>query len=105
MDDKQPSRGAILLARDLVAELRDCGKPTNADDWAHKGIILSHQLAGVCRYSLRQDPVQAADAVWAHRWQCGLLDCVAAHPQDRGPALAALVELAELGRAPREGTL
>ena len=101
---RQPSRGITLLARDVVSELHRCGKPIESDDWAHLGILMSHQLAGVVRYCLRCEPVRAADAVHAHRWNDGLLHLIASHPEQRSAELSRLLVLANDGQAPKEGT-
>ena len=99
---RKPSRGIILLARDLIADLQRCGKPIEGDDFAHKGIALSHQLAGVVRYGLRCDPVRAADVVAAHRWHDAILHLVASDPSERPAELTRLAIRAHAGKTPME---
>ncbi|WP_296701557.1 hypothetical protein [Thiocapsa sp. UBA6158] len=99
-DKPQPSRGARLLARDLLADLRSCGIPVESDAWAHRAILLSHQLCGAVRFCLRQDPVAAACAVYLDRHNHALLDLVASAPETRSAALTRLLVLAHAGEAP-----
>jgi hypothetical protein len=98
----QPSRGARLLARDLLADLRNCGIPPESDAWAHRAILLSHQLSGAVRFCLRQDPCAAACAVHLDRVNGALLDLVASAPETRAPALTKLLVLAN-AESPKEG--
>ncbi|MFB1488400.1 MULTISPECIES: hypothetical protein [unclassified Thiocapsa] len=102
--ERKPSRAAVLLVRDLVSELHRCGKPVEGDDFAHKGIALSHQLGGVVRYAMRCDPVRAADVVHAHRWHEALLHLVAADPSERTAELTRMLSRANEGRTPLEVT-
>lgn len=99
---RQPSRSIILLARDLVGEMQRCGKPIGGDDFAHKGIALSHQLFGVVRYGLRCDPVRAADVVAAHRWHDAILHMVTTDPDGREAELTRLATRAHAGLTPME---
>lgn len=103
MDGKRkPSRGIVLLARDLIADLQRCGKPIEGDDFAHKGIALAHQLAGVTRYALRCDPVRSADVVHASRWHDAILHLVAADPSERPAELTRLSVRAHAFKTPME---
>ncbi len=99
---RKPSRAAVLLVRDLVAELNRCGKPVESDDWVHKGIALSHQLTGAMRYAMRCDPARAADVVAVHRWHDALLHLVTTDPDGRMIELNRLLTRAHAFRTPLE---
>lgn len=101
MSHRKPSRGAVLLVRDLVHALQVRVESPEAD-WAYAALMAGRELIGVCRYCLRSEPIHAPDAVFADRWANALIELAAEGHHDRHGELARLAELASKRRAPKE---
>ncbi len=92
----------MRFVRAVVEDLARSGNPTESDDFAHTGILLSHQLSGAVRFCLRCEPLDGASAVHLHAWNDAVLNLVACEPDHRAAMLGRLLVLAEAGKLPKE---